>query len=205
MISTVCRVTIHPARVVSEMTATPRGEGDVRTSDEEFVERLYRESAGALVTAAYALTGDLTEAEDAVQEAFVRAFGRPEKVTRADNPVAWMRVVTLNIARSRYRRQQRFDRLLSRLRPADERLPGLEPDHVVLVGAIRQLPRKQREAIALYYLADLSVTDISESLHVSQNVVKSRLHRGRQALAELLGDASFEPLSFVTGGSHECA
>ncbi len=169
------------------------------------MERLYRDSSGALVTAAYALTGDLTEAEDVVQEAFIRAFSRPEKVAHADNPVAWMRVVTLNIARSRFRRRERFDHLLRRLRPAEDRLPGLEPDHVVLVQALRRLPRKQREAIALFYLADLPVTDIAESLRVSPNVVKSRLHRGRLALAEQLGDRDLQPLPLITGGRHECA
>lgn len=161
---------------------------DSGSVDEAYVERVYRESAADLVIAAYALTGDLTEAEDVVQEAFVRTFARPEKLVRADNPGAWMRVVTLSLARSRYRRRQRFDRLIRRLPAPDHRLPDLEPDRVVLVDAIRQLPWKQREAVTLYYLADLPVGDIATSLRVSPNVVKSRLHRGRQALAELLRD-----------------
>lgn len=92
---------------------------DSGSADEAYVERVYRESAGDLVIAAYALTGDLTEAEDVVQEAFVRAFARPAKLVRADNPGAWMRVGTLNLARSRFRRRQRFDQLLRRL-PARE-------------------------------------------------------------------------------------
>ncbi|GAA1705666.1 SigE family RNA polymerase sigma factor [Fodinicola feengrottensis] len=154
--------------------------------DEAFVEQVYRASAPGLVGAAYALTGDRAEAEDVVQEAFIRALAQPGKVAAADSPGAWMRVVALNIARSRFRRRQTHDRLVRQLPLADERLPEPGPDRVMLVAAIGQLPYEQREAVTLYYLADLSVGDIAESQLVSPNVVKSRLRRGRQALAESL-------------------
>ncbi|GAA1664942.1 RNA polymerase sigma factor [Fodinicola feengrottensis] len=153
---------------------------------EAVVERLYRESSRQLLVAAYALTGDLAEAEDAVQEAFVRAFARPSAVARADNPVAWMRIVTLNIARSRFRRRQRLNVLLRRLPPAPVEVPAAEPDRLFLTQVVRGLPRPQREVITLFYLADLSLEDVAQTLKVSVNVVKSRLHRGRRALAKTL-------------------
>ncbi|WP_163572665.1 RNA polymerase sigma factor [Fodinicola feengrottensis] len=125
--------------------------------DEAFVEQVYRASAPGLVGAAYALTGDRAEAEDVVQEAFIRALAQPGKVAAADSPGAWMRVVALNIARSRFRRRQTHDRLVRQLPLADERLPEPGPDRVMLVAAIGQLPYEQREAVTLYYLADLSL------------------------------------------------
>lgn len=156
------------------------------TAAEAVVERLYRESSRQLLVAAYALTGDLAEAEDAVQEAFVRAFARPGQVARADNPVAWMRIVTLNIARSRFRRRQRLNVLLRRVPPTPVDLPTTEPDRIVLTDMVRLLPRQQREVITLFYLADLSLEDVALTLKVSVNVVKSRLHRGRATLGKLL-------------------
>jgi RNA polymerase sigma-70 factor (ECF subfamily) len=161
-------------------------DGQPTTAAEAVVERLYRESSRQLLVAAYALTGDLAEAEDAVQEAFVRAFARPGQVARADNPVAWMRIVTLNIARSRFRRRQRLNVLLRRVPPPPVDVPAAEPDRIVLTDVVRLLPRQQREVITLFYLADLSLEDVALTLKVSVNVVKSRLHRGRGTLGKLL-------------------
>ncbi|GAA1705800.1 hypothetical protein GCM10009765_64000 [Fodinicola feengrottensis] len=153
----------------------------------EIIERLYRESSRYLLVTAFALTGDRAEAEDAVQEAFVRAFATPALVLRADNPVAWMRTVTMNIARSRIRRKQRLRMLLPRLaEPESTNLPGLAPERIVLMNAVRRLPARQRETIALFYLADMSIQETAEALEVSVTSVKTRLHRGRNALAELL-------------------
>ncbi|WP_163572698.1 sigma-70 family RNA polymerase sigma factor, partial [Fodinicola feengrottensis] len=136
---------------------------------------------------AFALTGDRAEAEDAVQEAFVRAFATPALVLRADNPVAWMRTVTMNIARSRIRRKQRLRMLLPRLaEPESTNLPGLAPERIVLMNAVRRLPARQRETIALFYLADMSIQETAEALEVSVTSVKTRLHRLPHALAELL-------------------
>ncbi|WP_163506913.1 RNA polymerase sigma factor [Fodinicola acaciae] len=159
---------------------------------EAVVERLYRECSRQLLVAAYALTGDLAEAEDAVQEAFVRAFARPGQVARADNPVAWMRIVTLNIARSRFRRKQRLNVLLRRVPAPDSEVPAADPDRIVLVETVRRLPQAQREVIALFYLADFSLEDVARTLKVSVNVVKSRLHRGRQALAKLMREQGID-------------
>jgi RNA polymerase sigma-70 factor (ECF subfamily) len=161
---------------------------DEPTPGRAVIERLYRESSRQLLVAAFALTGDLGEAEDAVQEAFVRAFAHPWKVARADNPVAWMRTVTLNIARTRYRRKRRLQALLPRMaEPEPVSLPGLSPERIVLMNAIRRLPRAQLEAITLFYLADMSVQDTATVLGVAQSVVRTRLHRGRKTLAEFLG------------------
>jgi RNA polymerase sigma-70 factor (ECF subfamily) len=151
------------------------------------LERLYREAAQRFVLAAYALTGDLGEAQECVQEAFVRACAHPARILRTDNPVAWMRTVTVNVARDRMRRKRRFAILHRRLsRPVD--VPAASPDRVAILAAIKRLPAEQRETVALYYLADLDVREIAEVVHAPVNTVKSRLLRARQALAAQLGD-----------------
>lgn len=164
----------------------------------EMVERLYREAGPQLVLAAYALTGNLEDAQDAVHEAFVKAFLRPKKVAGADNPVAWMRTVTLNMARQRHRRRRRLDVLIRRIPPPDEILPDLAPDRIAVLSAIRGLPTAFQEVIALHYLVDMSVEDIATALGVAVGTVKSRLSRGRRLLAGLLGDERPPPGSAGT-------
>jgi RNA polymerase sigma-70 factor (ECF subfamily) len=135
----------------------------------------------------FALTGDMTEAEDVVQEAFERAVSNSRKVLVADSPEAWLRTVARNVAINRRRRRVRLGELLRR-HPADSPVvPEMSPDRLVVFQAIRRLPERQREAIALYYIADLSVDQIAMTTGVSVGTVKSRLHRGRELLTEILG------------------
>jgi RNA polymerase sigma-70 factor (ECF subfamily) len=155
------------------------------------VERLYRDAGQQLLLAAYALTGDHAEAQDAVQEAFVRAFAHPARVAKADNPVGWMRTVTLNVARDRHRRRRRLTSLM-RLIPHHDPVPDVSPDRVAILEAVKKLPDGQREAIALHYLADLSVEETAEVLRISLSAAKSRLARGRRMLADLLADVPTE-------------
>ena len=68
--------------------------------------------------------------------------------------------------------------------PSD--VPGISEDHVAVIAALRGLPNQQRETVALFYLGDLSVQEIADTLGVADGTVKSRLNRGRTALAELL-------------------
>lgn len=81
-------------------------------------------------------------------------------------------------------------------------MPGVSADHVALIAALRRLPYGQRAAVALHYLADLPVAEVAETLQVSVGTVKSRLSRGRAALAALLGDTGVGdrvPPSLTTG------
>lgn len=129
-------------------------------------------------------------AEDIVQEAFIRmsrSIGRLEDPTRAG---AYLRSIVLNLARDHNRRG-----LLS-LRhavPADDLDPaGVDETiatndrHRRVVEAVRALPRRQRDCVALRYLMELSVGEIAETLAVSENSVKTHLKRG---LARLRGVA----------------
>jgi RNA polymerase sigma-70 factor (ECF subfamily) len=80
-----------------------------------------------------------------------------------------------------------FDRIVrsGRLRGADT-TPALSPDHVALVAALQRLPRATRETVVPHHIADLPVTTVASTLGCSVATVKTRLVRGRRALARYL-------------------
>jgi RNA polymerase sigma-70 factor (ECF subfamily) len=170
------------------------GEG-TGVDDNEEVREIYAASASRLMAQVYAMTGDFAEAQDVVQEAFVRALGRRGGLHQLDNPEAWLRTVALNLARSRYRRRAIFDRLarsgLLDRGAANE--PALSPDHVALVAALQRLPARLRETLVLHHIADLPVAEVARVMDCSVEAVKTRLVRGRRALAIHLDEEPPEP------------
>ena len=138
---------------------------------------------------AYAVTGNLAEAQDCVQEAYARAWQRWRRVSSYDDPEAWVRTVAWRLAASRWRNLRNARRALVRYGAPPEQ-SGPSPDTVALVAALRQIPRTQREAIALHHLCELSVEEVARALGVPVGTVKTRLVRGRAALAALLDETA---------------
>ncbi|MHA4773898.1 SigE family RNA polymerase sigma factor [Streptomyces sp. MSC1_001] len=153
---------------------------------EEF-EAFYVQAVGRLTGQLYVMLGDLQEAEDVVQEAFIKGWNRRRQLDRDAGPEAWVRKVAWRLAVSRWRFRRRTAEAWSRrATPADT--PGPGPEHVVLVEALRTLPAQQRRSIALHYLCDLTVEQISGETGLSASTVKTHLGRGRAALADRLRD-----------------
>lgn len=148
------------------------------------LEELYKTSYPRLVHAAFAVLGDLGDAQDVAQEAFERAIAKPRKVLAADHPEAWLRVVVVNLARNRRRRRNWMDRFLRRT-PTESDQPS-DIDRIAILVALKQLSPILRETVGLHYLADFSVAEIATTLRVPDGTVKARLARGRAALAKLL-------------------
>lgn len=134
----------------------------------------------------YASFGDLAEAQDIAQEAFVRAFHRWDRISRFDDPPAWVRRVAWNLAISRWRKVRTALGFLKRAR--EQHVPGPGPDHVALHSALATLPDQQRRAVVLHYLADMSVAEVAAELGVADGTVKSWLYRARESLARKLRD-----------------
>lgn len=145
---------------------------------------LYHAHFRSLTLQLAAYCGDLSQAQDLVQEAFCRAFARWSRVAGYDDPVAWVRKVAWNLATSRWRRVRTAQSWLRQQR--EEHVPGPDPDRVALTAALANLPTSQRRAVVLHYLADLSVLQIAEQEGVPEGTVKSWLYRGRAALAAQL-------------------
>jgi RNA polymerase sigma-70 factor (sigma-E family) len=160
----------------------------VVTDVEEFDE-FYRGSRQRVLGFVYVLTGDLGEAQDAVQEAYLRAWQRWATVRDYEEPEAWTRRVASRIAISRWRSLR--SRALAHLRHGaseSEPTPAPGPDTVAIVEAMRRLPQEQRVAIALYHLMGLPVAEVARQTGAPVGTVKARLSRGRAALAPLLTD-----------------
>ena len=179
--------------------AARRVPGEVRSanaSPEDF-DGFYARTAPHLVRQVFAMTGDLPEAQDVVQEAFVRAWQRWRTVREYDVPEAWVRRVAMRLAVSRWRKA-RNALVAGRRAHGDEATPELSPDYVATVAALRRLPEAQRTAIVLHHIADLSVEEVAEQTGAPVGTVKARLSRGRAALAALLDPD--DPRTEVTRG-----
>jgi RNA polymerase sigma-70 factor (ECF subfamily) len=148
------------------------------------LEDVFAVSYRRLVVQLYGVIGDRAEAEDVVQEAFVRAVAAGQRFTTTANPEAWLRTTALNLHRSRWRKLRNFARIKERL-AAPQDIPGLDA-RLDVIDALRSLPMEQREVVALHHLADLSVADIAHELGLPPGTVKSRLSRGREALVRTL-------------------
>ena len=154
---------------------------------EDQVREAYDASYLRLVVQILALTGDLSDAEDAVQEAFVKALGQGRTFARLENPEAWLRTVALNHVRNRWRHLDVVRRL--RVKVPGPTPPGeVGPEHVAIVEALGRLDAAHRTVVVLHYLADRSVADIAHELGVPEGTVKTRLARGRELLAPLLSE-----------------
>ena len=148
---------------------------------------VYDASYKRLVAQLYAFSGSQQEAEDAVQEAFVRAIQQGDRWRRIGNPEAWLRTVALNHVRNRFRHLN-VVRRLSRQVPGSEAELELAPDHVDLVDALRRLKPGLREVVVLHYVADLSVSAIASELDLPPGTVKWRLATARAQLGLHLTD-----------------
>ena len=144
----------------------------------------------ALLAFAWSLTGDRAAAEDLAQDALEKAWRHWDRVGGYDRPGGWARRVVANQAIDRGRRRDREHRALQRL----DGMPGgevadieLESTDAGFWAAVRTLPARQAQVVALHYLEDRSVADIATVLEISEGAVKTHLHRGRLALARTLG------------------
>lgn len=156
-------------------------------ADADSFDAFYAASVRRVTSQLYAMTGRTAEAEDCVQEAYARAWQRWRKVSGYADPEAWVRTVAYRISVDAWRRALSRSIAHRRHGAADD-IPGLGPDHVAIIAALRQIPSPQRRAIVLYHLVGMPVDQVASETGVPVGTVKARLARGRQALAALLAD-----------------
>ena len=148
----------------------------------------YAGSSRQVLGQVYAMTGNRAEAEDAVAEAYLKAWDRWQTVRDCDSPEAWVRRVASRNAISSWRKT--VNRLRAHRREAyDQDVEGLGPDHVALVHALRQIPADQRRVIVLHHIVGLRIEEIAQEVGAPAGTVKARLARGRRAMAVHLNDA----------------
>ena len=166
---------------------------------------LFREHYWPMVRSLTVACGDREAAADAVQEAFMRAYTRWRRVSSYDSPAGWVRHVALNRLRDHFRRQARGQVALTRLagRTTDVEAPT-EPADDEVTTMLATLAPQQRIAAALFYVEELSVREVAESMHLSEGAVKYHLHAGAHGTAEPAGgivsdDFGFEALDDELG------
>lgn len=147
---------------------------------------LYTASYGRLVGLLTVVCGSAADAEEVVQEAFVRLLPRWDRVSEYDDPEAWLRTVAFRLSASRWRRARVAARGLARLGPPPD---APEPDGARLDAErlLAALPRRYREVLVLHHGLGLPVAEIARELGVATGTVKSRLSRGRAAAVALGG------------------
>lgn len=149
----------------------------------------YARDFAAIALIAGTTAGDRSSGEDIAQEAFNRAHREWDRIAAFDKPGAWVRRVAINLAltrrRSIGREAKAVLRLGGRLRPTvDDHRHG-DP---AVWAAVRELPPRQRAAVALHYFEDRPVAEIAELLDCTRSTATSHLHKARARLVDLLGD-----------------
>ena len=151
------------------------------------LDELYAAAYPRLVVQMYAVCGNLAEAEDVVQEAFVAAIRKEREFRDVTNPEAWLRTAATNRLRTGWRHAAVVRRYQARV-PGPQVPVEVGPLRVAIVTALSRLDPDQRLVVVLHHLADLGTRQIAEELGVPEGTVKSRLARGRDRLALLLAD-----------------
>ena len=146
---------------------------------------MYEREFPSVYRAASMLCGDPSLAEDATQEAFARALARWRRLSRQPWVAGWVTTTALNVARRQMRSRPA-------LPPQPAEVPDREAELDLLTG-IRALPSRQQEAIALFYLVDLTVVEAAAVMGCDVGTVKTHLARARATLARVLRDGDDEP------------
>ena len=163
-------------------SALPARGNAVANVDDEYAV-FFRAEYRSVVRTAYLIVRDAQRAEDLAQDAFVQLHQHWRKISRYERPDAWVRRVVIRLA-VRHVKRDRLRRILERTSVTSA---PLDPVNLDVVEAVRQLPPMQRAAIALFYLEDRPVAEISDLLGISVSTCTVHLTRGRRRLAELLG------------------
>lgn len=130
--------------------------------------------------------GTPQDADDAVQEVFLRLYQRAEPFDSPEHLRRWLLRVTLNYCRDVLKspwRRRRID-----LEELPEQPVFLRPEHQALYETVMALPEKYRTVLYLFYYEELSTREIARLLDLGQPAVTTRLSRARQALKEQLGE-----------------
>ena len=149
----------------------------------------HQEHYRSLVKLASLLIDDVGRCEEIVQDAFVKVWRRPPNLSGDDRLPAYLRSAVLNGARSHLRHRGVERRHLRAVAsPTEAPEAPLAGDAARVIAALRSLPDRQREVLALRYYLDLSEAEIAGTLGISPGSVKTHAHRGLATLAERLED-----------------
>src|ERR1700728_2546179 len=167
-------------------------------ADEETLAALVSQYAGTLYRVAFSVLRNASDAEDAVQEAFLRVLRHRDTLGEVRDQRVWLIRIVWNIVLDRKRRAKTRPETddvseLARVLPARglsaEQRAAAAQHHAHVLSCVDQLPAKEREVMVLSAFEELSSVEIASVLGITESSVRSRLFRARNLMADLLNHA----------------
>jgi RNA polymerase sigma-70 factor, ECF subfamily len=164
-------------------------------AEETILAALVGQYAGALYRVAYSVLRNPADAEDAVQEAFLRVLRHRETLGEVRDQRVWLIRIVWNIVLDRKRRAKTRPETddvaeLARVLPCDglsaEQIAAAAQHHAHVLACVEKLPAKEREVLTLSAFEELTSVEIAEVLSITESSVRSRLFRARNLMADLL-------------------
>jgi RNA polymerase sigma-70 factor (ECF subfamily) len=152
------------------------------------VEEIFRQYGNMLYRTAYAQTMSSDDAQDAVEEVFLKYLTAQPKLNSAEHEKAWLIRTLINQCRDMARRKK-----LRAYTPLEDVFGLAAEPHTdeskEVLQAVMRLPEKEKTAILLHYFEGMSVEEISTAFSITKSAVKMRLKRGREELRITLSEA----------------
>jgi RNA polymerase sigma-70 factor (ECF subfamily) len=166
-----------------------------KLAEEQALAGLVSQYVGTLYRVAYSVLRNSADAEDAVQEAFVRVLRHRETLAEVRDQRVWLIRIVWNVVLDRKRRMKTRPETddvaeLARVLPAggltaEERAAAAQ-HHARVLACVEQLPAKERQVLMLSAFEELSSVEIASVLGITESSVRSRLFRARNLMAGLL-------------------
>jgi RNA polymerase sigma-70 factor (ECF subfamily) len=166
-----------------------------RMAEEETLAALVSQYAGTLYRVAFSVLRNPADAEDAVQEAFLRVLRHRETLDEVRDRRVWLIRIVWNVVLDRKRRAKTRPETddvaeLARVLPSNglsaEEMAAAAQHHAHVLACVERLPAKEREVLMLSAFEELNSVEIASVLEISESSVRSRLFRARNLMAELL-------------------
>lgn len=167
-------------------------------ADEATLAVLVSQHSGTLYRVAFSVLRNPSDAEDAVQEAFLRVLRHRDTLDEVRDQRVWLIRIVWNIVLDRKRRAKTRPETddvaeLARVLPSKglsaEQIASAAQHHAHVLACVEQLPPKERAVLALSAFEELSSAEIAEVLNITESSVRSRLFRARNLMAGLLHHA----------------
>ena len=154
-------------------------------ASDEYIERMVKAHSKSMLRAAFALLRSRDDAEDVVQEAFIRLIEKNPDFTDDEHAKAWLLRVTINLSKNMLKASCRKNNSVT------ENVVCTENESDEVLFCVMKLEEKYRTVIHLYYYEGYSIKEIALILRVPSATVGTRLKRGRDKLEKMLkGDVS---------------
>lgn len=180
---------------IPNRTASERLQAD---AEEDVLAALVAEYASTLYRVAFSVLRNPADAEDAVQEAFLRVLRHRESLAEVRDRRVWLIRIVWNIVLDRKRRAKTRPETddvaeLARVLPSHglsaEQIASASQHHAHVLRCVEQLPAKEREVLLLSAFEELTSVEIATVLGITESSVRSRLFRARNLMAGLLNHA----------------